>query len=255
MDFGLAGKVAVVTGGGRGIGLADALALGAEGATVVINDLDGSAGARAVAELERNDINVAFYQGDAANEGVCKHTIDDVGRRFGRVDILINNAGIGVKPAYFVEDMPADAWDRMILVHMKSTFIWSREVLPYMKAGRFGRIVNVSSMNFTGGGRPGVAHYAAAKGGILGFTQTLAKEVGPFGITANAIAPGYVETDLIAQFTDDMRERLYKQNPVGRVCWPSEVAALVTFLCSNQAAFINGEHICIDGGRRDFFWS
>lgn len=254
MDFGLAGKVAVITGGGRGIGLADALALGAEGATVVINEIDGLAAERAVAELERNAIDAAFYQGDAADESVCKRTIEDVSRRFGRIDILINNAGIGVKPVYPVEDMPTEAWDNMIHVHMKSTFIWSRGVLPYMKARQFGRIVNISSMNFTGGGRPGVAHYAAAKGGILGFTQTLAKEVGPFGITANAIAPGYVETDLIAQFTDEMRGRLYRQNPVGRVCWPSEVAALITFLCSNQAAFINGEHICIDGGRRDFYW-
>jgi len=254
MDFDLVGKVALVTGGGRGIGLADALALGAEGATVVINELDGPTAERAVAELARSDIDAVFYQGDAADEVVCKRIIEEVGRRFGRIDILVNNAGIGAKPAYHVEEMPAEAWDRMILVHMKSTFLWSREVLPYMKARRFGRIVNVSSMNFTGGGRPGVAHYAAAKGGILGFTQTLAKEVGPFGITANAIAPGYVETDLIAQFTDDMRERLHRQNPVGRVCRPSEVAALITFLCSSQAAFINGEHICIDGGRRDFFW-
>jgi 3-oxoacyl-[acyl-carrier protein] reductase len=123
-----------------------------------------------------------------------------------------------------------------------------------MKARGFGRIVNMSSMNFTGGGRPGVAHYAAAKAGILGFTQTLAKEVGPFGITANAIAPGYVETELIAQFSEEMRERLCKQNPAGRTCRPSEVAALVSFLCSTQAGFINGELICMDGGRRDFYW-
>jgi 3-oxoacyl-[acyl-carrier protein] reductase len=123
-----------------------------------------------------------------------------------------------------------------------------------MKAASFGRIINTCSMNFTGGGRPGVAHYSAAKAGILGFTQTLAKEVGPFGITANAIAPGYVETALIAQFSDDMRDRLHKQNPVGRMCQPDEVAALVAFLCSTHAGFINGEHVCMDGGRRDFYW-
>ncbi|HQW20601.1 MAG TPA: SDR family NAD(P)-dependent oxidoreductase [Rhodocyclaceae bacterium] len=254
MDFGLAGKVAVITGGGRGIGFADAKALGAEGVTVVINELDGEAAERAVAELEKDSINAVFYPGDAADEAVAKRTVEGVARRFGRIDILINNAGIGVKPAYHVEDMPADAWDKMIQVHMKSTFLWSREAIPHMKAGRFGRIINTSSMNFTGGGRPGVAHYAAAKAGILGFTQTLAKEVGPFGITANAIAPGYVETDMIGQFSVEMRERLYKQNPVGRTCQLSEVAALVTFLCSSQAAFINGEHVCIDGGRRDFYW-
>ena len=142
----------------------------------------------------------------------------------------------------------------MIEVHMKSTFLWSREVIPAMKEGGFGRIINTSSMNFTGGGRPGVAHYAAAKAGILGFTQTLAKEVGPYGITANAIAPGYVETELIAQFSADMRERLHKQNPIRRLCRSDEVAALVVFLCSTQAAFINGENVCIDGGRRDFYW-
>lgn len=254
MDLGLAGRVALITGGGRGIGFADAQALGAEGVTVVINELDGKTAERAVADLEKDSINAVFYPGDAADEAVAKRTVEDVARRFGRIDILINNAGIGVKPAYQVEDMPADAWDKMIHVHMKSTFLWSRDAIPHMKAGRFGRIINTSSMNFTGGGRPGVAHYAAAKAGILGFTQTLAKEVGPFGITANAIAPGYVETDLIAQFSDEMRERLCKQNPVGRTCQPSEVAALVTFLCSTQAAFINGEHVCMDGGRRDFYW-
>ena len=254
MDLGLEGRVALITGGGQGIGLADARALGAEGATVVINDLDRTTAERAVSALKADNVDAVFYPGDAADEAVAKHTVADAARRFGRIDILINNAGIGVKPAYRVEDMPDEAWDAMIHVHMKSTFLWSREVIPHMKAGGFGRIVNTSSMNFTGGGRPGVAHYAAAKAGILGFTQTLAKEVGPFGITANAIAPGYVETALIAQFSAEMRELLHKQNPVGRLCQPEEVAALVAFLCSTQAAFINGEHVCMDGGRRDFYW-
>ncbi len=254
MDLGLAGRVALITGGGQGIGLADARVLGGEGATVVINDLDAATAERAVAALATEGIDAAFYPGDAADEAVAKRTVADVARRYGRIDILINNAGIGVKPAYPVADMPAEAWDTMIHVHMKSTFLWSREVIPHMKAGGFGRIVNTCSMNFTGGGRPGVAHYSAAKAGILGFTQTLAKEVGPFGITANAIAPGYVETALIAQFSPEMRERLHQQNPVGRMCQPQEVAALVAFLCSTHAGFINGEHVCMDGGRRDFYW-
>ena len=254
MDLGLAGRVALITGGVQGIGLADARVLGGEGATVVINDLDAATAERAVAALATEGIDAAFYPGDAADEAVAKRTVADVARRYGRIDILINNAGIGVKPAYPVADMPAEAWDTMIHVHMKSTFLWSREVIPHMKAGGFGRIVNTCSMNFTGGGRPGVAHYSAAKAGILGFTQTLAKEVGPFGITANAIAPGYVETALIAQFSPEMRERLHQQNPVGRMCQPQEVAALVAFLCSTHAGFINGEHVCMDGGRRDFYW-
>jgi len=139
-------------------------------------------------------------------------------------------------------------------VHLKSTFLWSRAMIPLMEKNKFGRIVNMSSMNFTGGGRAGVSHYSSAKAAIAGLTQTLAKEVGNLGITVNAIAPGYVSTELISQFTAEMMQVLTKQNPVGRTCMPEEVAALVTFLCSDQAAFINGELICMDGGRRDFYW-
>lgn len=254
MDLGLRDRVALITGGGRGIGLADARALGEEGAIIVLNEIDAEAGQAAAETLGKLGIRACCLPGDATDETLVRDTVQQVMARHGRVDILVNNAGIGVKPAYHVEDMPAEAWDRMIQAHMRSTFLWSREAIPAMKANGFGRIVNVSSMNFTGGGRPGVAHYAAAKAGIAGFTRTLAKEVGSLGITANAIAPGYVETELIAQFSQEMRERICRQNPVGRTCRPEEVAALVCFLCSRQAAFINGELVCMDGGRRDFYW-
>lgn len=254
MDFGLKGKVAIITGGARGIGYADACALGAEGVRIALNDLDAQAGAAAVTSLRAQGIEADCFAGDATDEATVTRIVDEIAARHGKIDILVNNAGIGVKPAYKVEDMPVDAWDRMIQAHMRSTFLWSRAVIPHMRANQFGRIVSMCSMNFTGGGRPGVSHYAAAKAGILGLTQTMAKEVADGGITANAIAPGYVQTELISQFSDAMRKVINGQNPVGRMCHPEEVAALITFLCSKQAAFINGELICMDGGRRDFYW-
>ena len=244
----------MITGGARGIGFAEARALCGEGVRLAIVDLDRGAADNAVAELAKEGFEAAAFQADAANEEAVVDVLKAVVEHFGRLDILVNNAGIGVKPAYQVQDMPANAWDQMIHVHMRSTFLWSREAIPHMAKNHFGRIVNTSSMNFTGGGRPGVSHYAAAKAGIAGFTQTLAKEVGPLGITANAIAPGYVATELIAQFDERMRTLLQKQNPLGRLCQPAEVAALVAFLCSAHAGFINGELICLDGGRRDFYW-
>jgi 3-oxoacyl-[acyl-carrier protein] reductase len=254
MDLGLMGRVAVITGGARGIGFEHARFLGAEGAQVVLNDVDDNALEQAVASLTSQGIRASFAGGDATDEQVARRSIESVMREFGRLDILINNAGIGVKPAALVEDMSLEAWTRMLRVHLDSTFLWSREAVAAMKAGGFGRIINTSSMNFTGGGRPGVANYSAAKAGIVGFTQTMAREVGRQGITVNAIAPGYVATELIAQFSGDMRDRLHRQNPVGRLCKPVEVAALVAYLCSTHAAFINGECVCIDGGRRDFYW-
>lgn len=254
MDLGLAGRVAIITGGARGIGLEHARVLGAEGARIFINDLDAHAGGQALTALRDAGVDAVFCAGDATDEACVRASVAQALEQFGRVDILINNAGIGVKPALNVQDLPIDNWQRMLRAHLDSTFLWSREVVAPMKRGGFGRIVNTSSMNFTGGGRPGVSHYSAAKAGVVGLTQTMAKEAGPFGITVNAIAPGYVQTELIAQFSEDMLDRLRTQNPLRRLCTPLEVASLAAYLCSIQAGFINGECVCIDGGRRDYYW-
>ena len=254
MDLGLSGRVALITGGARGIGLADAERLAAEGASIVINDIDPEAADRAAEGLRQNGAEAIAVSGDAADERVAEEGVAKAAARFGRLDILVNNAGIGIPQRRPAESMPLDEWDAMIRTHLRSTFLWSRAAVPAMRANGYGRIVNMCSMNFTGGGRPGVSHYSAAKAGILGFTQTLAKEVGRGGITANAIAPGYVETELIASFTPAMRELLRDQNPVGRTCRPDEVASLVAYLASTHAGFINGELVCMDGGRRDYWW-
>jgi 3-oxoacyl-[acyl-carrier protein] reductase len=254
MDFKLTGRVALITGSARGIGYAEAQLLGGEGVCIAVNDIDVDAARAAADQLRQQGIAAWPVAGDASNEDDVRAIVNGVIGHYGQLDILVNNAGIGVKPSYTVETMPAEAWDAMIQSHLRSTFLYTRAAIPHMRKGGFGRIVSTSSMNFTGGGRPGVSHYAAAKAGISGFTRTVAKEVGEYGITANAIAPGYVETALIAGFSDDMRQRLYAQNPTGRTCKPEEVAALVTFLASEQAAFINGALVCIDGGRRDFYW-
>lgn len=254
MDLQLDGRVALITGGARGIGFAEARFLGREGARLVIVDRDPDAAQAAVVALEDEGLEAVSIPADACNEEQVKHVCNAVEQRYARLDVLVNNAGIGVNPAYRVEEMPVLAWDTMIQSHMRSTFLFSRQAIPLMRRHCFGRIINTSSMNFTGGGRPGVAHYAAAKAGIAGFTRTLAKEVAVHGITANAIAPGYVETELIGNFTTDMRDRIRSQNPVGRMCKPDEVAALVAYLSSGYAGFVNGALVCMDGGKRDFHW-
>ena len=255
MDLDLDGRVALVTGAGRGIGLAEARALGREGALIALNDLDTEAAEAAAASLRAEGVTCESFPGDAADEDAVAAMLRAVAARFGRLDVLVNNAGIaGDHLGHAVADTPVASWDLMLHVHMRSTFLCSRAAIPPMRDSGFGRIVNTSSMNYTGGGRPGVANYAAAKAGIAGFTRTLAKEVGRLGITANAIAPGYVDTELLAYMSPAKRAVMCEQNPVGRLCRPDEVGSLVAFLCSGQAAFVNGAIVCMDGGRRDFFW-
>jgi 3-oxoacyl-[acyl-carrier protein] reductase len=204
-------------------------------------------------KFKKKGIDLHIYTVNLCKIQNLKKIVTKILIKFGRIDILINNAGIWGPIGNF-EKIIWSKWIEAININLIASAYLMRAVLPSMKKNNFGRIINMSSMNFTGGGRPGVSHYSSAKAAIAGLTQTLAKEVGKLGITVNAIAPGYVSTELIAQFTPEMMQVLTKQNPVGRTCMPEEVAALVTFLCSNQAAFINGELICMDGGRRDFYW-
>lgn len=255
MDFGLKGRAALVTGAARGIGKAEALALAAEGCAIAINDIDAAAAERTVAELREAGVHAVAAIGDVSEPEGAERVVAGAAAALGGLAILVNNAGAGGRHlGARAEDMAIDDFDIILRTHLRSTFLCSKYAVPVMRAAGFGRIVNTSSMNVTGGGRPGVTNYSAAKAGVLGFTRTLAKEVGAGGITVNAIAPGYVETDLIAGFSPEKRAVVTGQNPLGRFCQPEEVGALIAFLCSTQAAFINGALICMDGGKRDFHW-
>ena len=255
MDLGLKGKAALVTGAARGIGKAEALALAAEGCAIAINDIDRDAAEATASELRASGTRAVVCIGDVSEEAGAEAVVREAHAGLGHLDILVNNAGAGGR--YLgrnAEDMSIDDWDIIVRTHLRSTFLCSKFAVPLMRENGFGRIVNTSSMNVTGGGRPGVTNYSAAKAGVIGFTRTLAKEVGSAGITVNAIAPGYVETALIAGFSPEKRAVIAGQNPLGRFCQPEEVGALIAFLCSTQAAFINGALICMDGGKREFFW-
>jgi len=255
MNLGLESKVALITGSGRGIGKAEALALVAEGVKLAINDIDAEKAQETAEEIVALGGEARAFPGDVSNEKSVVALVQQVGEQLGTIDILVNNAGAGAK--YWgrpVDELPVESWDAIINSHLRSTFLVSKYVSRIMKRQQFGRIVNTSSMNAIGGGPPGASNYTAAKSAIIGLTRNMAKEIGPFGVTVNAIAPGYVHTDLVASYPEERKRIMAGQNPIGRLCSLEEVAALVAFLCSRQAAFINGAVFSIDGGRQDFYW-
>ena len=240
----LQNKVAVVTGGSRGIGKAIAEKFAAEGASVAILYSSNSASADAVVEEIRNAGGTAkAYQCHVENSDEVGKTIDDVVNDLGKIDILINNAGITRDKLLMM--MKEEDFDDVISVNLKGAYNTMRKVCPMLARQRWGRVINLSSIAGIDG-NAGQVNYSASKAGLIGMTKSAAREFAGRGITVNAIAPGFVETDMTEKFASD--ENVMKRIPVGRMGRPDEIASLALFLASDAAAYIIGEVIRIDGG-------
>jgi 3-oxoacyl-[acyl-carrier protein] reductase len=242
----LQGKVAIVTGAGQGIGRAMALGLAGEGAAVVIAERHHERGQAVEQEIHQADGNALAVQTDVSDEASVAHMMAACLEQFGRVDVLVNNAGIF--PVSSVEEMPEEMWDEVIGTVLVGNFLCSRAVVPHLIAQRSGRIISVSSeMAFLGAA--GGAHYAAAKAGLIGFIKSLALELAPYGITANAIAPGLTDTALPRARRDDAYfEARADEIPLGRVGQPEDLVGPTIFLASDSARFITGQTLLVNGG-------
>lgn len=246
MQIRLDERVALVTGGSRGIGRAIAQSLATTGATVVVNYRGNQAAAdETVASIESAGGKAVAIQADVANAEDVERLFKEVSERFGRIDILVNNAGI-TRDTLMLR-MKDDDWDAVMDTNLRGLFLCTRAALRPMTRARWGRIINITSVVGLMG-NAGQANYAAAKAGIIGFSKSVAREIGSRSITVNAVAPGFIDTELTAVLGPDTREALIKQIPLGRLGTPEDVASLVTFLASEQAAYITGQTFNTDGG-------
>ena len=246
MSSNLSGKVAFVTGASRGIGRAIALRLAADGAKVALNFASNSAKAEAVkAEIESSGGVAMLVQGDVAKFEVVTELIKKVVDEWGRLDILINNAGI--TRDNLLLQMNEDDFDRVISTNLKGVFNCTKAVTKLMMKQRGGRIVNMSSVVGLKG-NISQTNYAAAKAGIIGFTKSAARELASRGVTVNAVAPGFINTDMTAALSEKVKEVMLQEIPAGRMGTPEDVANAVAFLVSNEAAYITGQVLSVDGG-------
>jgi len=242
----LAGQVAVVTGGSRGIGRAIATRLAGDGAHVVVNFRENtSAAAETVRAIEQTGGAAETAQFDVADAEATQQALGALIERLGRCDILVNNAGL-VADALLVR-MKAVEWDRVLAVNLGGTFNCTKAVTRAMLRARYGRVINMSSI-VAAMGNAGQAVYAATKAGIIGFTKSLARELASRAITVNAVAPGFIETDMTANLPEPMRSEYVKLIPVGRLGTAEEIAEAVAFLAHPGCGYITGQVLAVNGG-------
>ena len=242
----LTDKVAVVTGGSRGIGRAIALKLASLGAKVVVNYRVNAEAAQEVVEAIKAQGGEAIaVQADVRNADDAKRLVQTAQSTYGRLDILVNNAGI--HRDNLLVRMSEEDWDAVMDTNLRGTFNCTKAAMRPMMKQRYGRIVNITSVSGLAG-NPGQANYSAAKAGLVGFTKAVAKEVGPRKITVNAIAPGYITTDQTAYLPEEWKAKAIEMTPLGRAGSPEDIANAVAFLASDEAGFVTGVVLRVDGG-------
>ncbi|MFE2938148.1 3-oxoacyl-ACP reductase FabG [Streptomyces sp. NPDC059255] len=247
MDLELAGRTAVITGSARGLGAATALRLAREGAAVVVTDIDEEGARATAAAITALGHRAVAVRADITSGPDVDTLVAAANDAFGPVHILVNNAGFPRDT--FLTRMTDAEWDSVIEVILKGSFLVTRAVMPQLIEGRWGRVVNISSRSHFG--TAGQANYSTAKAGILGFTRALAAEQGRYGITVNAVAPGFMETEAVLALDayERLRDRAVAAQPLRRPGRPEDIADAVAFLASERASFITGETLHVTGGR------
>ncbi len=239
-------RVALVTGGSRGIGRAVALRLASDDHVVAINYAANRIAAEDVVEtITANGGTAIAVQADVGNADAVSVMFNDVEERLGRVEVLVNNAGI--TRDNLLLRMGPDAWDEVIETNLRSVYLCSRAAMRGMLRARWGRIISVSSISGITG-NAGQANYAASKAGIIGFSKSIAREIGSRNITVNVVAPGFIETDMTEELGTEVAEEVARRVAVGRLGRPEEIAAAVGYLASDDAAYVTGQTLVVDGG-------
>ena len=246
MKFDLNGKIAIVTGASQGIGETIAVEMAKSGANVFCLARNKNALDSTINKIISNGDKASAYSCDISDNEQFNNIVTDIFKEYGSIDILVNNAGITNDT--LLMRMSDDQWDSVLDINLKGSFTCTRSVIKYMMKKKSGRIINITSIvGLTG--NAGQANYAASKAGLIGMTKSIAKEVASRGITANCVAPGWIETAMTEQLSDDVKNKFLSQIPTGKIGYPKDIANTVIFLASKEAEYITGQTITVDGGR------